>query len=458
MVISGTSPAPRDRWSRLRRLRRQVDNAMFTRARYSQPMMPVMCLLGGLFMPLYWFIWTYLLPQPYENLWLHLAGCAVLLPLAAQHWWPRACKPWLPLYWYVAITFVLPFFFGYLTLRNGGTIGWMAAHLFSIFITMMLFDLASFALIFSLGTGLAALAFQLGPHEAWPLHAMLQYAPVLALTLVLGPLASLSQKFGDQAKVKALIGASNNIAHELRTPLGSVQLAGRAIGRYLPHLLESHRLAQQAGLPVAALRSPHLQALQRGVGVIEHEVNHANTVIDMLLMAARPMGKLHMEPLHARACVEQALARYPYASRAERERVHLVPGPQDFVVKGSEPLLTHVLFNLLRNALFHTGRAGKGEIRVSLDNDAGGHCIRVRDTGPGIPPDVLPRIFNRFYSYSEGDSDTGLGIGLAFSQNAVERMGGRISCRSRWGEYTEFFVTFPSATLPNVPSGQGLPA
>lgn len=454
MLISGMTHAPRSRRSRLRQWRRRLDNAMFTRARYSQPMMPVMCLLGGLFMPLYWFIWTYVLPQPYENLPLHLAGCAALLPLALQRWWPRRCKPWLPIYWYAVITFVLPFFFGYLTLRNGGTIGWMAAHLFSIFITMMLFDLASFALIFSLGTGLAALAFQWGPHTAWPVHAMLQYAPVLALTLILGPLASLSQKFGDQAKVKALIGASNNIAHELRTPLGSVQLAGRALGRYLPNLLESHRLAEQAGLPVATLRGPHLQALQRGIDVIEHEVHHAHTVIDMLLMAARPMGRLQLEPLHARACVEQALARYPYASRAERERVHVAPGAGDFLVMGSETLLTHVLFNLLRNALFHTGRAGKGEIHVSFDTLATGHCIRVRDTGPGIPPDVLPRIFNRFYSYSEGDPGTGLGIGLAFSHDAVERMGGRISCHSRWGEYTEFLVIFP----PYVPSGQGLSA
>jgi len=444
----------RHHWSQLRQLRRRVDNAMFTRARYSQPMMPVMCLLGGLFMPLYWFIWTYVLPQPYSNLGLHLVGCVVLLPLSAQRWWPRRCKPWLPVYWYAAITFVLPFFFGYLTLRNGGSTGWMAAHLFSIFITMMLFDLASFVLIFSLGTGLAALAFQFGAHQAWPLHAMLQYAPVLGLTLILGPLASLSQKFGDQAKVKALIGASNNIAHELRTPLGSVQLAGRAIGRYLPNLLESHRLAEQAGLPVAALRSPHLQALQRGIDVIEHEVNHAHTVIDMLLLAARPMGTLQMEPLHARACVEQALARFPYASRAERERVQLAPASADFVVLGSQTLLTHVLFNLLRNALFHTGRAGKGEIQVGLESDGGEHCIRVRDTGPGIPPDVLPRIFNRFFSYSEGDRGLGLGIGLAFSQSAVERMGGRIGCRSRWGEYTEFCVAFP----PHVPSGQGLSA
>ena len=77
--MPGTTDTTHRRRSRLQQLRRRVDNAMFTRARYSQPMMPVMCLLGGLFMPLYWFLWTYVLPQPYSNLGLHLAGCAALV-------------------------------------------------------------------------------------------------------------------------------------------------------------------------------------------------------------------------------------------------------------------------------------------------------------------------------------------------------------------------------------------
>lgn len=422
---------------------------MFMRARYAQPMMALMCLLGGLFLPLYYLVWTRLLPQPYNNLGLYLAGSALLLPLAMQRWWPRRCRPWLPLYWYAAITYVLPFFFGYLLLRNGANTVWLLLHLFGLFITMMLFDLASFVLIFSLGTAAAALAFQWGPHAGWPLHALLAYLPVLALALILGPLAGFSQKFGDRARMNALVGASNNIAHELRTPLGALQIAGRAIRRYLPNLLESHRLAEQAGLPVPELRSIHLQALQRGIDVIEHEVSHAHTVIDMLLLAARPVGQPHVETLRARACVERALERYPYASQDERDRVELVASDDDFAVRGSELLLIHVIFNLLRNALFHTGRAGRGRIRLSIEAAAPGerrrqHRIRVHDTGPGIPPDVLPRIFNRFYSYGERSRDMpGLGIGLAFSLTAIEHMGGQIHCHSRWGEYTEFVVMFP---------------
>jgi two-component system, CAI-1 autoinducer sensor kinase/phosphatase CqsS len=430
--------------SRWRRLLRRFDNAVFMRARHSQPRMAVMCLLGGLFMPLYYVIWTRLLPQPYVSLALTLLGSALLLPLAAQRWWPRCCRRWLPVFWYGAITYVLPFFVGYLALRNGFAALWMTLHLFALFLTMMLFDLASFALIFSAGTAAAMLAFQLGPHEAWPLHGLLLYAPVLMLALVLGPLASLSQKYADTARVNALIAASNNIAHELRTPLGSMQIAGRALRRFLPNLLESHRLARDAGLPVAELRSAHLEALERGMDVIEHEVNHAYTVIDMLLLAARPMGQLQFEAVQARACVKEAMERYPYASHGERERVQLEETGADFVVQGSPTLLMHVIFNLLRNALFHTGRAGKGRIQVQLENSAREHRIRVRDTGPGIRPDVLPRIFNRFYSHSETrDGMPGLGIGLAFSQSAIECMGGQIHCHSRWGEYTEFVLSFP---------------
>ncbi len=430
--------------SRWRQALRRLDNAMFMRSRYSQPMMPVLCLIGSVFAPLYYLIWTRWLPQPYENPALHVISMLLLLPLAAQRWWSPRFRPLLPALWYLTITYVLPFFFGYLALRNGLTLMWATAHMFALFTTMMLFDLASFAAIVGVGSLAAVVAFQFGPHEGWPLHAIAQYAPVLLLSVVLGPLASLSQKFADAARVNALTAASNNIAHELRTPLGSMQIAGRALRRFLPGLLESHRLAQQAGLPVMELRTTHLEALKRGIDVIEHEVAHANTVIDMLLLAARPMGQPQFEKVDARTCVEDALDRYPYASRGERERVHLHESGGDFLLLGSRTLLMHVIFNLVRNALLHTGRAGKGSIEVRLLSTSREHQIRVRDTGPGIRPDVLPRIFNRFYSHSDrAEGVPGLGIGLAFSQDAVERMGGQIHCHSAWGVYTEFVLSFP---------------
>lgn len=437
-------PATLPLWSRLRLRLLQLDDAMFEHARPSQPTLVAISLIGSLCMLLYYPIWKYALPQPYESLPLRIAGCVVLLPLSMQRWWPRHLRALLPAYWHATVTFVLPFFAGYMLLRNGGSTAWLLIHLASIYLTMMMFDVAGFLAIFAVGSTLAWLAWMLGPHVPMPADRMLLYLPLLAMAVALGPLASLSQKHADQTRIQALTRASNNIAHELRTPLGALHIAGQAFRRYLPDLLVSHRLAQEAGLPVAELRPAHLEALERGMDTIEHEVGHAHTVIDMLLMAARPLDPQQFRPLHARAVLREAVLRYPYASRGEQERVHL-QGEDDFIVLGSEPLLTHVIFNLLRNALFHTGRAGKGEIDIRLEYTANRGLIRVRDTGPGIPPDVLPRIFNRFYSYSEDRGGVaGLGIGLAFSREAVERMGGTISCRSRWGEYTQFLISFPA--------------
>jgi two-component system CAI-1 autoinducer sensor kinase/phosphatase CqsS len=216
----------------------------------------------------------------------------------------------------------------------------------------------------------------------------------------------------------------------------------------MPDLIRSHRLAEGGGLPVPELRAQNLHALERSIGVMEREVTYANTIIDMLLLSARPIGEVPLIPLTARECVEQALRRFPYGSRAERERITLSP-TGDFRLLGEESLVVHVLFNLLRNALFHTDRAGKGDIGVFIEPGERASRIRVYDTGPGIPPDVVPRIFNRFYSYSSDSpgtgSITGLGIGLAFCRAAMEHMGGGIVCRTNLGEFTEFTLTFPHA-------------
>lgn len=431
--------------TRMRHLLKRLNDEMHRHARPSQSMMVALSLIGSLCMLLYYPIWIYVLPQPYESLPLRVLGSALLMPLAFQSAWPRSLRKVLPAYWYLTIIFLLPFFTGYMLLRNGGTAPWLLTHLAAIYLTMMMFELVSFVLIFAAGSLLAIGIYLLGPHSMLPVHALLVYLPILGMTLALGPMASLSQKHADQSQIRALTRASNNIAHELRTPLGALQIAGQAFRRYLPDLLVSHRLAKEAELPVAELRSSHLEALERGMDTIEHEVGHAHTVIDMLLMAARPLDPQQLGILHARALVRESLQRYPYASRAEQERVHLC-GEGDFTLLGSETMLMHVLFNLLRNALFHTGRAGKGEIEIYVGRDHGNGRILVRDTGPGIPPDVLPRIFNRFYSYSEDQSGVaGLGIGLAFSREAVEQMGGDIHCESRWGHHTEFLITLPAS-------------
>ncbi len=128
----------------------------------------------------------------------------------------------------------------------------------------------------------------------------------------------------------------------------------------------------------------------------------------------------------------------------ERGLVHW-DAAHDIEFRGSELLVVHILFNLFKNALRYIARARKGEIFIHLEASPSGGKLIFRDTGSGIPPEVLPHIFTRFNSSSVFDV-LGSGIGLAFCQDAMRAIGGSIKCSSVEGQYTEFVLTFPRPT------------
>ena len=105
--------------------------------------------------------------------------------------------------------------------------------------------------------------------------------------------------------------------------------------------------------------------------------------------------------------------------------------------------LTQVLSNLLQNAVRYTAEGG--EVRVTALRAENGLDIRVANTGPGIPPDDLPRIWERFYRVekSRDRERGGAGIGLAIVRQLVESAGGRVGVTSGGG-WTEFSVTLPA--------------
>ncbi len=435
---------PQLAWWHLKRGWSRFETAIFTRARYSEPKMRWMGALGVFGFPAYYFVWAKLLPQPYESLGLRLFGSLLFLPLMLVSFWPTRLRAWLPLYWYLAMTFALPFFFSYMLLQNGATVAWLLSHLISVFLMVMLFDMSSFIVTGLIGTLLAVVGYVIAPAQPLAAAALLAYSPVWAFAIISGSVFSISHSISNQARIDAIIAATNNIAHELRTPLASVRIATQAVDRFLPLLADSHRKAVEAQLAVPELRESQLGRLSKAMGTIGREVEHANTVIDMLLVAARPIGSLQVENVSARESLLEAIDRYPFGSQHERNRV-AVGVADDFTFSGSRLLLVHALFNLIKNALFHTGRAGKGSIVLSVHADEGGQRVVCHDSGPGIPPDVLPHIFERFYS-SATDYSTGLGVGLSFVRMALERMGATIVCRSTFGEFTEFTIMFPELT------------
>ena len=90
--------------------------------------------------------------------------------------------------------------------------------------------------------------------------------------------------------------------------------------------------------------------------------------------------------------------------------------------------LRSVLDNLIENALRYTPEGGVVDVR--LVNEAGKPAVEVIDTGPGIPPDMLPRVFDRFFRVPGGQA-RGSGLGLAIAQAAAQRCGLRVTLRNR---------------------------
>ena len=100
-----------------------------------------------------------------------------------------------------------------------------------------------------------------------------------------------------------------------------------------------------------------------------------------------------------------------------------------------------MLSNLIGNALKFTPRAGT--VSVAVRETSGDVCVSVGDTGPGIAPDVLPRVFERFYQSSDGVRRGGVGIGLALARNLAELHSGRIAVESNLGQGSTFTLVLP---------------
>jgi len=392
--------------------------------------------------PLYYYVWAHLFPQPYESLTLRLIGTAMFVPMLFGRHWPNWAKRWLPYYWYVALLYSLPFFFIYMLLMNGGSDVWMASALVAVFVMILLLDWVTLIGQFLLGSGLAYLAYlatgdgSLPPFERW------DFAAIAGFAVVAGAVSNYDAERIRVEQDRAMLATAGSVAHELRTPLLGIHAGAAGLGNYLPALIEAYQLAHHHGLPVAPIRTAHLDNLQGVLERIDAEARHSNAIIDMLLVNVRThgAGRDALAVCSIGSCVETALQRYPFSDE-ERALVNWERGG-NFSFRGVELLTVHVLFNLIKNALRHVATAGKGTIAIRIDAEH--HRLVIRDTGAGIAPDVLPHVFERFYTVG-GGGVLGTGIGLAFCRDVMNSFGGRIDCHSVQGEYSQFELTFPSA-------------
>ncbi len=397
--------------------------------------------------PLYYYVWHDLYPQPYENLTLRLIGSALFIPLIFSAYWPSWANRRKVFYWNIVILYTLPFFFTFMLLMNGGSSVWVNSLISAIFVMILMLNLASFLIHMLFGVFLAFVLYWIYATPIVPVLMPMQweFLPIAIFVILAGLTANYSRELLHAELERAILDAAGSIAHELRTPLLGISAGAAGVKAHLPALLHAYRLAQERKLDISPIRTAHLNAMEEVMSRIEMEARYANTMVDMLIVSARgARSQGRVETCAINRCIELAMQRYPFAT-GERQLVDWRPGA-DFMFRGSELQVVHVLFNLMKNALRHLQQAGKGSITISTQASAHWGTLIFRDTGTGVPPDILPHIFTRFYttqSAHEEDHHWGAGIGLAFCKEAMKSMGGNIRCRSDFGEFAEFVITFP---------------
>lgn len=211
-----------------------------------------------------------------------------------------------------------------------------------------------------------------------------------------------------------------NVSHELRTPLTT-------INGYLQTLNADFKEGRldQAG--------EFLQIVSQNASRMK------NLVEDLLDLSSLESGKdLSLEQVSVRDITESVLRQI----NARAHKIHIVYEFDEMTADAER--LEQVLRNLLENAVRYVPEGRNIYIRWAISSD-GQHELRVKDDGPGIAPEHLSRLFERFYRVDESRSRSvgGTGIGLSLVKHIVQRHGGRIEVQSRVGQGAEFICEFP---------------
>jgi signal transduction histidine kinase len=179
----------------------------------------------------------------------------------------------------------------------------------------------------------------------------------------------------------------------------------------------------------------------------------AEKITNSVLGLARNRGH-QRAPTDLAELVSQSLVLLEREMQKHRVQVELQTEPAPpALVSGNE--IQQVLLNLLTNARQAMPRGGRVLIRIAPDAAAGTVDLTVRDTGSGIPADVLPRIFDRYFTTKTGPDASGLGgtgVGLATCREIVEAHQGRIRVESTVGVGTAFTIKLPIAATASTPA------
>ncbi|HVV95325.1 MAG TPA: sensor histidine kinase KdpD [Hyphomicrobiales bacterium] len=271
----------------------------------------------------------------------------------------------------------------------------------------------------------------LAPDERRLLDALMDQAAVSIERVRLTDEMDATRMAAETERLRSALLAS--LSHDLKTPLASILGAVTALRQY-DALYDARARDELAG-------------------TIQEEAERLGRFVANLLdMARLESGAIALDrsPVDLAEIIGTALERTEPVFDGHPTTVDLAP---DLPMLTADPvLLEQVLVNLLDNAARHSPAGTPVTVQAAVED--GGLVVRVLDRGPGIPPEALERIFEKFYRVRERDRPrAGTGLGLAICRGFVEALGGTIAAADRTdGAGAVFTVRFPAALLASQPT------
>jgi two-component system, CAI-1 autoinducer sensor kinase/phosphatase CqsS len=409
---------------------------------YGPPRLKYMGYLGAASYSLFYFLrFTRPNARPFDDVALRGFAVLLLVLLALQEHWPAKLKRYYTAYSYPTLLFCLPCFIVLTGLQKGGGMPSISNAFIVLSFLVLVTDWRNTIVMLAVGTGLAAAAYwATTPNPKIPMDFVAQI-PAYVVIVIGGSLFKFSTEQIDAERKVRGQALAGSIAHEMRNPLSQIK----------------HNLEQmQQALPkpttmtqVQALAVQEVDALYRHVAESELAVKRGLQVIAMTLdeVSERPMDTATFSHLSAAEAVEKAVREYGYETAAERDKVSVVL-VEDFTFLGDETAYLFVLFNLIKNALYYMKLDPTARMTITIDRQQ----VRVRDSGPGVPPEALARLFEPFRSVGKSG---GTGLGLAYCQRVMRAFGGQISCESGVGRNASAGRRWPGAGSVPRETGAG---
>ncbi len=226
------------------------------------------------------------------------------------------------------------------------------------------------------------------------------------------------------------------VSHELKNPLNTVALGSAALMRSIPPSLDE---AQRE------VFSSHMERIRRAATVMDQLVR------DLLDSAKLQTGHVDLEKQECdvEQILEQAIDLLgPIAGEKSIEiKSHINDGIKKVVADPTR--LAQVLSNLLTNAVKFT--PARGRVQVQANGSGNAVQFEISDTGPGIPPDELPHVFDQYWQ-AKRTQKMGTGLGLFIAKSLVELHGGEIQAKSELGRGTTFSFSIPAVPTQQVVS------